>query len=169
MADHFPGDITIGGDIPVRLLDRLSEMIAAENVSIDWQYALDNTQVREAIEQAAATGQTVRFTKDEAVHGQFEELEEFLVRRRIHFDRHSDARYEYDGENAHYRGRGRPIVTLSAQNGDDATRCQEIQKILAGRKSDQAKLEAIRKLIPVPPPLAPIRFTGPPPRAGGKP
>ena len=41
MADHFPGEITIGGDIPLRLLDSLSEMIASENVSIDWQYALD--------------------------------------------------------------------------------------------------------------------------------
>lgn len=169
MADHFPGNITIGGDISVRLLDSLSEMIASENVSIDWQYALDKAQVREAIEQAAATGQTVRFTDEEAVGGQFEELEAFLVRRRIHFDRHSDARYEYDGENAHYRGRGSPVVTLSAQNGDDATRCQEIQKTLAGRRSDQAKLEAIRKLIQALPPLAPIRFTGPSPRTGGKP
>ncbi len=158
MADHFPGEITIGGDIPLRLLDSLSEMIASENVSIDWQYALDKAQVRKAIEQAAASGQTVRFTDNEARQGQFDELESFLVRHRIHFDRHSDARHEYDGENVHYRGRGRPGVMLATQNGRDAICCQEILKILAGRKPDRAKLETIRKLIRVSAPLAPVRF-----------
>ena len=66
MSDRFPGEITIGGSIPRRLLDKLAEMIASEGVSIDWQYALDKAAVREAIEAAAARGETVRFTDDEA-------------------------------------------------------------------------------------------------------
>jgi hypothetical protein len=169
MSDHFPGEITIGGDIPNRLLDRLSEMIASEGVSIDWQYALDRPAVRKAIEEAAAKGETARFTDDEAICGQFEDLEAFLVRHRIHFDRHSDARYEYDSENVYYRGAGKPLVVPSNQSKQDLASSGDILQILDNRKADKAKLEAIRKLIRVPAPLEPIRFTGPPPRTGGKP
>ena len=123
MSDRFPGDITIGGDIPHRLLDLLSEMIASEGVSIDWQYTLGKAAVQKVIEDAVARKETVRFTDDEACYGQFEELEGFLVERGIHFDRHSDARYEYDGENAYYRGGRKVIVMPAGQNSDPLVRC----------------------------------------------
>ena len=103
MSDRFPGAITIGGSIPRRLLDLLAEMVATESVSIDWQYTLDKTAIRVAIEEAAARGETVRFTDDEAVGGMFEELEGWLTNHGIDFDRHSDARYEWDAENVRPR------------------------------------------------------------------
>lgn len=157
MSDRFPGDITIGGDIPRRLLDSLAEIIASEGVSIDWQYTLDKAAVRAAIEDAVAHKETVRFTDDEACYGGFEALEDFLVEHGIHFDRHSDARYEYDGENAYYRG-VRVIAMLAGQNSDPLVRCQDILKILGRSKPDRAKLEAVRRLVAIPTPLNPIRF-----------
>jgi hypothetical protein len=56
MSDHFPGEITLGGRIPPRLLDRLAGMIADEGLSIDWQHALDKAAVKKAVEAARRFG-----------------------------------------------------------------------------------------------------------------
>jgi hypothetical protein len=159
MSDRFPGDITIGGDIPRRLLDKLAEMIASEGVSIDWQHALDKAAVREAIEAAAARGQTVRFTDDEACYGQFEDLEHWLTSHGIGFDRHSDARYEYDGENAYGRDRRRPVVMKSDQSSQDLVSAEEVRRILASQAPLDRKLAQIARLVAVPPALTPIVLT----------
>jgi len=71
MSDRFPAEITIGGNIPRRLLEELAGMVASEGVSLDWQYALDQAGVRAAIETAAAKGETVRFTDDEACYAEW--------------------------------------------------------------------------------------------------
>jgi hypothetical protein len=159
MSDHFPGEITIGGSIPRRLLDELAGMIASEGVSIDWQYALDKAAVRKVIDAAAEHGETVRFTDDEAVGGQFEDLENWLTSHGIDFDRHSDARYEYDGENAHGRGRKRPITMNSDQSGNDLVSAEEVRGILASQAPAGRKLAQIAELAAVPPALTPIVLT----------
>jgi len=159
MSDHFPGEITIGGSIPRRLLDELAGMIASEGVSIDWQYTLDKAAVQKAIEEAGAKGETVRFTDDEAVCGQFEDLENWLTSHGIDFDRHSDARYEYDGENAHGRGRKRPVTMNSDQSGNDLVSAEEVRRIRASQAPADRKLTQIAKLAAVPPPLTPIVLT----------
>ena len=159
MSDHFPAEITIGGSIPRRLLDKLAGMIASEGVSIDWQYALDQAGVRAAIETAAAKGETVRFTDDEACYGQFDDLENWLTSHGIDFDRHSDARYEYDGENVYGRGRKRPVIMTADQSGKDMVGADEIRKILASQAPTDRKLAQIAKLVAVPPALTPIVLT----------
>lgn len=159
MSDHFPGEITIGGDIPRRLLNELAERIASESVSIDWQYALDQAAVGAAIETAAERGETVRFTNDEAPCGQFENLENWLTRHGIDFDRHSDARYEYDGENVHGRGRKRPVIMKSDQSGNDLVGAEEVRKILAGQSSPHRRLARIARLVACPPALTPVVLT----------
>jgi len=156
MSDSFPAEITIGGSIPRRLLDELAGMIASEGVSIDWQYALDQAAVRAAIEAAASRGETVRFTDDEARSGQFEDLENWLTSRGIDFDRHGDARYEYDGENAYGRGRKRPVIVNADQSGKDLVRAEEVRKILASQAPPDQKLARIAKLAAGPPALTPI-------------
>ena len=162
MADRFPGDITIGSNIPLRLLDLLSEVIAEEVVSIGWQYRLDKASIRQAIENAAARKETVQFTDDQAAYGQFDELEGFLIKHRIHFNRHSDARYEYDAENVYYRGRGRPVTMLSTQDSNDVVYCHGVLDILQCKSMNvQKKLEKLRKLVaPLEAtiPLSPIRL-----------
>jgi hypothetical protein len=159
MSDRFPAEITIGGSIPRRLLDKLADMIASEGVSIDWQYALDKAGVRAAIEAAAARGETVRFTDDEACYGQFDELENWLTSHGIDFDRHSDARYEYDGENAYGRGRKRPVIKNADQSGKDLVIAEEVRKVLAIQAPADRKLAQIARLAAVPPALTPIVLT----------
>ena len=159
MSDRFPAEITIGGMIPRRLLDELAGMIASEGVSLDWQYALDTAAVRAAIETSASKGQTVRFTDDEACYGQFEELENWLTSHGIDFDRHGDARYEYNGENAYGRGRKRPVIVNADQSGKDLVSAEEIRKVLASQAPANQKLAQIAKLTAVPPALTPIVLT----------
>jgi len=159
MSDRFPAEISIGGRIPRRLLDELAGMIAAEGVSLDWQYALDKAAVLAAIETAASKGETVRFTDDEAVCGQFEDLENWFTGHAIDFDRHSDARYEYDGENAYGRGRKRPVIKNSDQSGKDLVSAEEVRKVLASQAPPDRKLTQIAKLTAVPPALTPIVLT----------
>ncbi len=159
MSDRFPAEITIGGNIPRRLLDELAGMIASEGVSLDWQYTLDNAAVREAIEAAAAKGETVRFTDDEACYGQFEDLENWLTNHGINFDRHGDARYEYDGENAYGRGRKRPVIVNADQSGHPQTSIEEVRKILTSQAPADRKLSQIAKLVAIPLALAPIVLT----------
>jgi len=159
MSDHFPGEITIGGSIPRRLLDELAGMIASEGVSIDWQYTLDKAAVQKAIEEAGAKGETVRFTDDEAVCGQFEDLENWLTSHGIDFDRHSDARYEYDGENAHGRGRKRPVIMNADQSGNGLVSAKEVRRIRASQAPADRKLTQIARLAAVPPALTPIVLT----------
>ena len=159
MSDHFPAEITIGGSIPRRLLDELAGMVASEGVSLDWQYALDTSAVRVAIETAAAKGETVRFTDDEACYGQFDDLENWLTSHGIDFDRHGDARYEYDGENAYGRGRKRPVIVSADQSGKDMVSAEEVRKILAYEAQPDRKLARIAKLAAIPPTLTPIVLT----------
>ena len=159
MSDRFPAEITIGGNIPRRLLDKLAGMIASEGVSIDWQYAMDKAAVRAAIEAAASRGETARFTDDEACYGQFEDLENWLTSHGIDFDRHSDARYEYDGENAYGRGRKHPVTMNADQSGKDLVSAEEVRKILASQEPPYRKLARIAKLAAGPPALTPIVLT----------
>jgi len=159
MSDRFPAEISLGGRIPRRLLDELAGMIAAEGVSLDWQYALDRAGVRAAIEEVAGHGETVRFTDDQAAYGLFEELESWLTRHGIDFDRHGDARYEWDGENAYGRGRRRPIIVNADQSGKDLISAEEVREVLAGRAPADRKLARIARLAAVPPALTPIVLT----------
>ena len=159
MSDRFPAEITIGGSIPRRLLDELAEMIASEGVSLDWQYALDQAAVRAAIETAGSRGETVRFTDDEACLGQFEDLENWLTSHGIDFDRHGDARYEYDGENAYGRGRKRPVIVNADQSGKDLVSAEKVREILANQAPADRKLARITKLVAIPPALTPIVLT----------
>ena len=159
MSDYFPGEITIGGRIPRRLLDELAERIASEGVSIDWQQALYAPAIREAIEAAAATGRTVRFTDDEAICGRFEDLEDWLTSRGIDFDRHNDARFEHDGENVYVRDRKCPMSVNSDQSGNDLVPVAEVREILASQSPPNEKLVRITRLAAAPPTLTPITLT----------
>ena len=83
----------------------------------------------------------------------------WLTSHGIDFDRHSDARYEYDGENVYGRGRKRPVVWNSDQSGKDLVSAEEVRSILASKAPAERKLTKIARLVVVPPTLAPIVLT----------
>ena len=159
MSDRFPGDIIIGGRIPRRLRDDLAGMTAEQGVGINWQATLDRADIRAAIEAAAAKGGTVLFTDDAALNGKFEELEGWLTRHGIDFDRHSDARYEYSAQNVYGRGRRCPVEMRSDQCYADMVSAAMVRQILESRSPVDRRLAILSRLAAVPPALTPIVLT----------
>ncbi len=157
MADRFPAVITIGGRIPRRLLDELAGVIADQGLCDGWgDRYLDKKKIMEDIVSAADQTLPVQYVNDQARYGEFEDLESWLTNHGIDFDRHNDARYEYDAENVYGRGRKQPAITGSNQNGEDVIGAGEIRRTLAGRAQPARKLARIAKLIELPPALGPI-------------
>jgi hypothetical protein len=159
VSDHFPGEIRIGGPIPQIVLTELIRVIVDEAVSLDGYGGPDATE--ETLWRAFRQGAIVALYADQARYGEFDGLEAFLVRHRIHFDRYSEAFCEYNAEIVSYRG-GKEAVALPAdQNGHVMLRWEEVVGILDDQAlADRAKLDAIRRLVNQPgtEPLAPIRF-----------
>lgn len=159
MSDHFPGEIHIGGPIPQAILQELIRASASEGVSLEGYGGPDasNDDLRKAFQEGAI----VRLYADQARYGMFADLEKFLVKRRIHFDRSSEAFCEYNAEVVRYRG-GKETVALPAdQSGHVVLHWEEVLGILDDSSlNDRAKLDAIRRLVvrPETEPLGPIRF-----------
>jgi hypothetical protein len=159
VSDHFPGEIRIGGPIPRAALNALVRAAAQEGASLEGYGgpAAD----RDALRQAFREGAIVTLYDDQARYGEFDGLEAFLVRHRIHFDRHSEAFCEYNAEIVSYRG-GKEAVALPADQSGHVMLCwEEVVGILDDQAlADRAKLDAIRRLVNQPgtEPLAPSRF-----------
>ena len=128
MGDYFAGEIEIGGPVSRSELNELIDLIVDEGLKEDYS----DTWTRDKLVKAFATQDTVRLTDDQASYGEFPELEEFLVEHKISFNRHSDARYEYDATNLYYRGEetiGEAAVFFSTQEGHDLIPVETIEKI----------------------------------------
>jgi hypothetical protein len=163
MAKRFPGEICIGGPIPRHLLNPLITAIVAERVSLDDDGRRPAT--RETLETAFDAGTVVRLCHDQACLGQFDALERFLVAHRIHFNRHSDARDEFDAELVCYRGRGAmPRVFPSNAAGEILIKPEDVRRILGSRRSTpEGKLMDIFVLVePIEAaPLTPVQIVSP--------
>ena len=111
MADHYPGEIHIGGPIKQAVLDELVKQIIATGASLNGycESSVTNESAREVLKE----GSIIDLFDDRARYGRFDELEDFLVRHGIHFDLHCDAYSEYDGENVYFRG-GQKVLSLPA-------------------------------------------------------
>jgi hypothetical protein len=159
MSDRYPAEIQIGGLIPRTLLDELVKEIVATGTSLD-DYG-GRIATNESVQEVLQEGQIVKLCDDQARYGRFDELEDFLVRRGIHFNLHCDAFCEYDGENVYFRGGKRLLSLPASQKGNILIRFEDIMNILNNHDlDDHRKLEALTKLV-VPPetkPLEPIRF-----------
>src|SRR5438094_5639318 len=103
MADHTSAVIWIGGPIPKALVPARCNVITAQGVSLDWDDLVE-LQVQAELESALNEKGHLQFTDPEARYGEFEELEAFLERHGISYDRHSSAKYEHDAELVRYRG-----------------------------------------------------------------
>jgi hypothetical protein len=154
MADCFPGEIKIGGSVPAALLDEFLRQVASAGGFVggyDGTAAAcaDADGLRRALDE---NGHLV-LADPEARYGCFEELEEWCVRHGVPFDRHSDAKHEFDSENVRFRpGMKRPVVTPSDNCGSDlvdADRIRPVAKSLSrlavGRLSKDRLLAAVRK------------------------
>ena len=164
MSDYFPAEIHIGGPIQRATLDGLIGAILDGRTCLDEYGGPPATEA--AVLNSLKEGHILSLCDDQATFGEFEDLEAFLVEHEIHFDRHNDARYEFNAENIHYRGGPMPVAMASNQDGQDLVRCRDVLAIVRDSALDkETKLKAIGDLVSPPQlsPLEPIQLTGDPP------
>ncbi len=121
MADYLAAQITIGGCISRGLVPGLCRTIREEGLALEWGEA---SFVPESTEELLAARQLIdgdfvlRLCDDQARYGEFDTLEAFLIKRRIPFDRHSEAHYDYAPALLVYRperGRQQWLATTGGQ------------------------------------------------------
>jgi hypothetical protein len=159
MADHFPGEIHVGGPIPRTVLQKLIRAIVDEGASLE-SYGGPDADA-EDLRKAFQEGAIVHLYADQARYGMFAVLERFLVDHRIPFDRFSEAFCEYNAEVVRYRGGKEAIVLPADQNGNVLLNREEVAAVLEDASLEApAKVDAIRCLVnpPQAEPLVPIRF-----------
>jgi len=143
MAEHFYGNIHIGGVIPENKLDKLVEMLEKEGVQINdiWAPQDDSGDLRAYIKHCANEGKVASFEESQAAWGKFEMLEDWLVENEIDFDRFSSQFYEFSAEYRFYRAEGnKDIYLYTSEDGDPiigaATLDQWIQMLKKGKTED---------------------------------
>jgi hypothetical protein len=133
MSDHFPGEITIGGKIAAALLEEFLQEVAATGASVgDYGDTPFVGKTAEELREALDESGHLHLADAEVRYGQFEELEAFCVQHGIPFDRHSDAKYEFDAENVSFRpGMEHPQQIFSNNNGDDLMDVDQVRPVAA--------------------------------------
>ncbi len=161
MADRFPGEIHIGGVL--RPADHDEEDIDAflgqcSEQPLQWgESGHGGPLTLDVIDQVidADTG-WITFRHDQACYGEFEELEELCCRLGLSFDRHSDARWEYNGESTRWRpGMERPLVENATQSGNPLIDRERVEACLATLKAGRVE-EGIKDLQDLVPEVAPL-------------
>lgn len=97
MADRFPGKIEIGGEIKPELIDGLLEAIQQDSPCSGPDYFGETPESLEDL-HTAVHDDYLTLTDDQAHYGNFPAIEAFCIANKIPFQRHSDAKYEYDAE-----------------------------------------------------------------------
>jgi hypothetical protein len=122
MADSMPAEIHIGGPVPAGLVDHLIATIKEEGIYLDWEgTSFDAETAADLLALAKDGGEpaVLRLMDAEAVCGEFDDLESFLVKHGVGFDRWSDARFEYDAELVQFRpGMAEPHRCTTNSNGE---------------------------------------------------
>ena len=161
MSDCFPAWIEIGGPVPRTLVPSLLEHVHNEGLRWNWtEDGVKATTAEELIEELRQHDTDVlRAGHDEARYGSFDDLEAFLVRHGIAFDRQSDAKYEHDGRLVRFRpGMSEPHQSLVTQAGVPVIEVDDlrpIQGLLQQGNHEEAQRRLDQLLDPVPrlPPL----------------
>lgn len=162
MSDRFPGLIDIGGEIKTpEQFHSMASAIASQGVSHDWGDAdVDVSDVVEMVFDPDRDNAPLKLMDDQARSGEFEELEETLRELGIPYQRHSDTKYEYDGELAWWQpGMKKAGVVNATQDGEPTVTLKELKEAMQmdGRSITET-LHAVEQLIKEksPPRLPPL-------------
>ncbi len=128
MSDRMPAQITIGGTIKRSLVEELCGQITESGAGPEWD---GGVKVRDEAELRRLIGKdgTITLYDCEARYGEFETLEAFLREHEIPFDRHCDAKYEYDGMLVKYRPATGLHEYLATQDGEQTINGVEIDEV----------------------------------------
>jgi hypothetical protein len=133
MSERRAAEIWIGGIIQPELVHELCAAIRGEQLSLAWGDAV--FEPRDADELLEGLGgldgvEVLYFCDDRAACGQFAELEEFLRKRRLPYDRRSGASDCYDGALAQYRPGRKLTETTTNANGYPVVDADAVEQAL---------------------------------------
>jgi hypothetical protein len=132
MADYMGAVIHIGGRVPKSLLPKLCRRIAAANVLTDWGGEVvcpGKASDLLALRRERDGAMLLSLFADDALWGEFTELEAFLQKHGISYDRLTDPRYEYDGEIVCFRPGNKPVCMQTNADHEPVVVASHIQAI----------------------------------------
>ncbi len=155
MADYMAAQITIGGSVPQRLVPRLCAVISRQGIRLEWGDVVFRPGTAQELLEARrqVDGRLcLRLCDDEVAYGQFDQLEEFLVRHRIPYDRHAEGKYEFDPVLVFFRPPQEPIALLATSTGQVVTHAAPLwslaDKFSAARVDGHVDAaQALRRLV----------------------
>lgn len=144
MSDRFAAEITIGGKIARTDFIKLFKVAEGEGLCLEWGDTGSMPDTPQELLEAVEPGEPLVLNDAEARYGMFEELEQFCFEHGIAYSRHSDARYEYDGEIAWWvPGKEQPRTTTATQDGAPTVCAQALGKLLGEAGTPEEKLARV--------------------------
>ncbi len=122
-------------------------------------FALELASIRDAVqaegqsdERAALSDGTTEMTLYEAAWGAFPDLESALVKAGIAFDRHSDAKYEYNAEVRYFRPatEAEPAIDQTVQTLADHTLVVSLDDLQDLGRGRRLSMKAVRAHLGLP-------------------
>lgn len=141
MGEYFPGKMKIGGKLSLTAPegtsqedwdDSISQFIARVTDEFkDWDqksYTARDMSIQDLAKEIDEHG-NLTVANSEASWGSFQDLESLCFDLGLSFDRHSEARYEYDAEIVRWRpGMDEPEVVASNQGGHIMLRLSALER-----------------------------------------
>ena len=141
MADRVSASITLGGTIAPSAYAELADVIAAENLSTEWDGEPFTPDQR-------SEGETLRLVAHEVAWGRFENLEAWCVEHRVPFARWSGAYGgQWGAERVVFTGEGEPI-SYAANEDDRILIDRDSAELLGSMEAILAYFDAADAVIP---------------------
>lgn len=152
MTDYVAGHITVGGQVPKRLVKKLCQRISSQEVALnwaDWDFHPKSASELLKARKKIAGHHVLRLYSDNVANGNFDLLQDFLQEHELPFNRWHEAKYETQCELMVYRPgadlrffqtnfleeivvRARPLMLVGAT-------IQEVQQQLRGGSERKAQ------------------------------
>jgi len=139
MADHFSGEISIGGKVPLSKIPGLIEAINAQECSHGWgdktiKMPYPKDHLMEATEKLLTLindDGIIWVCDEQARNGELEEIEDYCEENNIGFTRISSGYCEYEPETKEFRpGMKSPIVILTNDDGNEMIPAGEVRELI---------------------------------------
>jgi len=149
VSDRFHASIQIGGPVSTSLIPALKARISSAGL----------ISPGDALHQYLDEDSLLVLEDEQASYGEFPDLEGWLQRHRIEFDRHSSGYFNLLPEWVSFRMRQGRTLHLLNGGGDQVISHRDVQQVLADSTSLPALKAALAKILgPEVPPLKPIHI-----------
>jgi hypothetical protein len=132
MADYVSAHITIGGGVRERLVPKLCDAICRQGVSLEWgefDFCPESGADLLRACRKVAGAKVLRLYGDEVAYGNFDVLQEFLMDRKLPFDRWHESKYEIPCELLVYRPDGELRFFLTDLEGRVVVRAEPLLEL----------------------------------------